>query len=162
MVQRSVPKDTIDPGSIYEDLKGRGEKILPHCRESTHGIMRSSFKLALIALLSSVVYGFSSPTSVPKTAKEESSVLRVRRPSIMTLRGGARAANLKATPSSTGGSKYPATGLTTIAASIWGTGGVLYILGKAVKRVAPIAIEPFQEGAIPLSQFELGYVNMQR
>lgn len=40
--------------------------------------------------------------------------------------------------------------------SIWGTGGVLYILAKAIKRVMPIAQEPFLAGAVPLTQVQLG------
>jgi len=59
------------------------------------------------------------------------------------------------------GSKCPVTGLAALFGSVWGVGGVLYILAKAVKRVLPIALEPFQGaagGAIPLSQFQLGYV----
>lgn len=54
------------------------------------------------------------------------------------------------------GSKCPATGFAAIVSSFWGTGGVLYILAKAIKRVLPIALEPFKEGAIAMSQFELG------
>ena len=42
--------------------------------------------------------------------------------------------------------------------SLWGSGGVIYILAKAIKRVLPIAMEPFSEGAVPLSQVQLGYV----
>ena len=42
--------------------------------------------------------------------------------------------------------------------SLWGSGGVIYILAKAIKRVVPIALEPFTEGAVPLSQIQLGYV----
>jgi hypothetical protein len=120
--------------------------------------MRSSLSLAFISLLSSVVYGFSSPTTVSRNLARwgrpiagKKAILELTSP-----RGGAK--DLKATPYSTG-SKCPATGAATIAASIWGTGGVLYILAKAVKRVLPIAMEPFQAGAVPLSQFELGYVN---
>jgi len=41
-------------------------------------------------------------------------------------------------------------------ASLWGTTGVLYILAKAIKRVLPIALEPFKGAAPALSQFELG------
>ena len=41
-------------------------------------------------------------------------------------------------------------------ASLWGSGGVIYILAKAIKRVLPIAMEPFAKGAVPLSQLELG------
>jgi len=42
------------------------------------------------------------------------------------------------------------------AGSFWGTFGVVYILAKAIKRVLPIALEPFNgKGAHPLSQFQL-------
>ena len=58
------------------------------------------------------------------------------------------------------GTKCPATGAATAISSLWATGGVLYILSKAIKRVIPVALEPFKEGALrPLSQFELGYVD---
>jgi len=67
---------------------------------------------------------------------------------MQTPRGGAR----MSTSSNDTFDKSP--GLTI--SSLWGTGGVLYILMKAIKRVIPIALEPFQEGAVPLSQFELG------
>lgn len=51
-------------------------------------------------------------------------------------------------------------GVVNVVASLWGAGGVLYILGKAIKRVVPIAMEPFHEGAMPLTQLQLGYVLM--
>lgn len=43
-------------------------------------------------------------------------------------------------------------------ASFWGAFGVIYILMKAVVRVAPIAMEPFSNGSasIPLTPFQLG------
>ena len=47
-------------------------------------------------------------------------------------------------------------GAGAVLASFWGTAGVLYILAKAIKRVLPIALEPFQEGAVPLNQWQLG------
>jgi hypothetical protein len=53
------------------------------------------------------------------------------------------------------GTKCPMTGTATILGSLWGTGGVIYILYKAIKRVIPIAIEPFQATSIPLTQFQL-------
>lgn len=56
-------------------------------------------------------------------------------------------------------SKCPVTGAAAIFGSLWGTGGVIYILTKAIKRVIPIAMEPFQEGSMPLTQLQLGYVN---
>lgn len=44
-----------------------------------------------------------------------------------------------------------------VVASLWGATGVIYILAKAIKRVLPIAMEPFTkaEGVVPLSQFQL-------
>lgn len=117
--------------------------------------MRSSMKLAFIALLSRVAYGFSNPTATPRTPTRRFEVQKTSTFLSTRPRGGAT--KLSASPASTG-SKCPATGAATIAASIWGTGGVLYILAKAVKRVLPIAMEPFQKGAVPLSKVELGYV----
>jgi hypothetical protein len=85
-------------------------------------------------------------------------------PSVNTLRlhqyrGGASISKTKiqatGTPIQTG-SKCPVTGAASILASLWGTGGVLYILTKAIKRVLPIALEPFAAGAIPLTSLQLG------
>ena len=45
-------------------------------------------------------------------------------------------------------------------ASLWGTGGMVLILSKAIQKLVPIAVEPFQQGAIPLSQVQLGYVDL--
>jgi hypothetical protein len=46
-----------------------------------------------------------------------------------------------------------------VLASLWGTSGVAYILLKAIKRVVPIALEPFKgEGVVPLTQFQLAWV----
>jgi len=41
--------------------------------------------------------------------------------------------------------------------SLWGSMGVVYILAKAIKRVLPIALEPFGkgEGVVPLTQIQL-------
>jgi len=113
--------------------------------------MRSSLALTLIALFGSVAYGFSSQSSVDKLSsfRWRSMTQQQQHHSVMqTPRGGAR----MSTSSNDTFDKSP--GLTI--SSLWGTGGVLYILMKAIKRVIPIALEPFQEGAVPLSQFELG------
>jgi hypothetical protein len=45
-------------------------------------------------------------------------------------------------------------GAGAVLASFLGTAGVLFILAKAIKRVIPIALEPFQEGAVPLNQWQ--------
>ena len=75
----------------------------------------------------------------------------------LSSRGGA----LNQAQASTETGKCPFTKFTKLASSLYGTGGVLYILSKAIRRVAPIALEPFTEGAIPLTQLQLGYVSIQ-
>jgi hypothetical protein len=49
-----------------------------------------------------------------------------------------------------------------IIASLWAAGGVVMILGKSIKRILPIALEPFGPNAsAPLSNFQLSsYVAM--
>lgn len=44
-----------------------------------------------------------------------------------------------------------------VLASLWGSCGVAYILIKAIKRVLPIALEPFSKaaGVVPMTQFQL-------
>lgn len=120
--------------------------------------------LAIIALLSNVTYGFSSSSSTIQSLgslRPPSVVLSpTKKPNTNSLllvpRGGAARLQAGAAPFDTG-SKCPATGAAALFASIWGTGGVLYILSKAVKRVLPIALEPFQAGAVPLTSVQLGY-----
>lgn len=46
--------------------------------------------------------------------------------------------------------------LSVFLSSMWGSGGVIYILAKAIMRVVPIAMEPFAEGAAPLSPVQFG------
>jgi hypothetical protein len=125
--------------------------------------MRSSMQLTLLSLLSCVVHGFSSPAILPlhhTTSTSKNGLLHRDRLRLVP-RGGANKLPVvqrfaSSSPAATG-SKCPATGAATIAASIWGAGGVIYILAKAIKRVIPIALEPFQAGAIPLTNFQLGY-----
>lgn len=40
-------------------------------------------------------------------------------------------------------------------ASFWAAGGVIMVLAKSIKRILPIALEPFDGVAVPLSQFQL-------
>jgi hypothetical protein len=51
--------------------------------------------------------------------------------------------SLKASTSGTSSGECPFTKTMTAFGSIWGSMGVVYILAKAIKRVAPIALEPF-------------------
>lgn len=38
--------------------------------------------------------------------------------------------------------------------SLWGTGGFCYILIRSIRKIFPIAAEPFAEASIPLSNFQ--------
>ena len=73
-------------------------------------------------------------------------------PTSTTLRGGAKSSQ------DASSSKCPVTGIATALTSLWGVGGVVYILAKAIRRVLPIALEPFQGGHASLSKLQLGYV----
>jgi hypothetical protein len=105
-----------------------------------------------------------------KSATSRSSSSSTRWTQLSVPRGGGGGSHaLKATsPSSPSsnkkpfntGTECPVTGAATVFSSLWGTFGVVYILAKAIKRVLPIAMEPFQasSGSVALSQFELGCV----
>lgn len=141
--------------------------------------MRSSLSLSFTAILASFAYGFSSQSGAARTfspfhwrtmtRKENIPTARASSPSLKHTkvtnlsRGGGvfkkkQDSPLKQAQTSydTGSDECPPTGAAALFGSVWGTGGVLYILAKAVARVMPIAMEPFQSGAVPLSQFELG------
>ena len=115
--------------------------------------------------MSYVVNGFSSPIILSQQPRSHSrfpsAIDRISNMRISTTRGGAtvkpKGQKLAATSPVATGSKCPATSAATIAASMWGAGGVIYILAKAIKRVIPIAMEPFQTGSVPLNNFHLGY-----
>jgi hypothetical protein len=51
----------------------------------------------------------------------------------------------------------PFTKTMTIFGSLWGSFGVIYILAKAVKRVIPIAMEPFGGGSLTFTPFQWRY-----
>jgi len=81
---------------------------------------------------------------------------------VLTIRGGALGASTSSSADDANKSS-PAVvkdlNLTAgnILASLWGSCGVVYILVKAIKRVLPIALEPFSKngGVVPLTQFQL-------
>ena len=73
-------------------------------------------------------------------------------------RGGVRLAT--SSTNETDGTKSSI--LNTTASLCWGAGGVVYILAKSIRRILPIALEPFGDAAVPLSPFQLvaAYVSM--
>ena len=158
--------------------------------------MRRCSLLAVATLLQTFVAGFSAAPLVVRSKlsrnDDGTSMLMMiattntnSRPFVVTtittsssssssllVRGGGRRSSTKleaasgAKDNNNEGSSCPATGVVSIVSSLWGTGGVLYILGKAIKRVLPIALEPFVGVAsatknavsppLPLSNIQLG------
>mmetsp|Transcript_7691 Transcript_7691/g.11044 ORF Transcript_7691/g.11044 Transcript_7691/m.11044 type:complete len:262 (-) Transcript_7691:55-840(-) len=133
-------------------------------------MMRASLSLAVLGLIGSFAYGFSSSTAprLPsaisrtpftttpsQTPKSNIFTLPSKVAQISSFRGGAMSP--KSTTAGDSSEASSALNLRTILASLWGTSGVAYILLKAVRRVVPIALEPFagDTGGIPLSQFQL-------
>ncbi|CAB9515992.1 expressed unknown protein [Seminavis robusta] len=131
------------------------------------------FLLSFLALVGSLDIGFSfanaNKSPLPSTATRQSAVSFVRPPvttapamastlrqrkkptdTALNVSGGASSSRVN-TPEQPDYKK-----LSVLLTSLWGSGGVIYILAKAIKRVVPIALEPFQEGAVPLSQVQLG------
>lgn len=137
-------------------------------------VMRPSLFLAILGIVGSFASGFSSPT-LPFAASQRRAVAataksiisrkglfkmpldaRVATSRIVNTiaRGGAQ--NAQASSSSSAQSKCPLRKFSVVLASAYGTGGVMYSLLKAIRRVFPVAMEPFTQGAVPLSQFQLG------
>ena len=140
---------------------------------------RPSFSLIGIAVLSNIASGFSCnaqvpplPTSafirnaVPTSAScsmnsLNKNIFQQRDEDIVSslhARGG-DSTELGASAASSDAAVGKDLNLTTgkVLASLWGSCGMVYILVKAIKRVLPIALEPFTkaEGVVPLTQFQL-------
>lgn len=78
------------------------------------------------------------------------------RTSPIAMRGG----SAKASAVSGTDGDVPSQTLTNKVASLWAASGVVMILGKSIKRILPIAMEPFNGVATPLSNFQLMYVQV--
>lgn len=113
--------------------------------------MRLSLSLAAVALICTFVSGFSAVPS-RTTAFRVPTSYTTKKSFLAEVRGGG--AKLKA--STTANSECPVSGKIAAVSSLWGTGGVIYILAKAIKRVMPIAMEPFGEAAVALTPIQLG------
>ena len=138
--------------------------------------MQSTSPLLLVALLCTLASGFSCRTTAsaptrptpsfaskkaPKTTRQRS-----RRPEGVNrqlasntldviYRGGST--ELQSATSEDIGGQDLELSIGNVLSSLWGTVGVSYVLLKAIKRVVPIALEPFGkgEGVIPLTQPQL-------
>jgi hypothetical protein len=121
--------------------------------------MRPSLLLAILGFVGNFAYGFSSPPRPTTLLRPIATTSHAHKqmPSTIISRGGAK----KAVPDSDDGDSSSLRKLGTLCSSLWGTTGVVYILVKAIRRVLPIALEPFLEKApTPLTSFQLGYESL--
>lgn len=72
----------------------------------------------------------------------------------LETRGGLSGASVVSRGGAEGGENSSSPSLANSIASLWAAGGVIMILGKSIKRILPIALEPFNGVANPLSQFQ--------
>ena len=117
--------------------------------------LKSSLSLALLSTATTLTCGFSlqpfqktNPLIHSSLVKQEPAAVSLldNKSLANELRGGSLQASsvngeasLKASP----------------VISFWAAGGVVMILAKSIKRIVPIALEPFHGVAAPLSTFQL-------
>lgn len=130
--------------------------------------------LTFLAILSNLGYGWSlhpsSPISANAINAKATPSIKVTRTSpftslqdktihmrsmVLNRRGGGETGNHKMASTSVDGRQGRS--FSNVAASLWSVTGVMMILLKSVKRIVPIAMEPFQGGTFaPLTPFQLG------
>jgi len=98
------------------------------------------------AAVSPVILNFFSSSSSHITTKNQWE----------PIRGGGNVA--VTSEDSAEGSKFQMRKVYKFASSFWATGGVLMILLNSIRRIVPIALEPFKTAAdiTPLNSFQLG------
>lgn len=139
-----------------------------------HLTTTSNFILSILGITSQFAYGFSLKPHSPKTFdaiastynnptlgnKQYGSIAMIP-PNPITMRGGSRASAISSESKDGGGVDATSRKIVNSVASLWAAGGVIMILGKSIKRILPIALEPFNGASNPLSTFQLGsYIGM--
>ena len=137
-------------------------------------MVRSTVFITVLALLGTSLVmseGFIMPAK--RHGMGGSTTLRQRpttsaSPKTTTTLGGVASASTGTALASSGGDQdglsmekkeCPVTKPFALLGSLWGSLGVIYILAKAIKRVTPIALEPFGEAAtFTLTPFQWRYV----
>ena len=127
--------------------------------------MRFSTSLSfaiLVTMTSSTAFSlrphYNSPT-LTSQLPSHTLPLRTFHSPTLTLRGGKTSHSVSTTANDTSEShKHILTPVINGLISLWAAGGVVMILGRAMKRIVPIALEPFGKGAVPLSSFQWVYV----
>ena len=133
--------------------------------------LSTGFILTFLGISSQFACGFSlqprshtKPFITPSNTNEDThnklgihsgSKLSVTPGNVITMRGGSKFVSALGRA---GGGDEISTGrkLANTVASFWGALGVVAILAKSVKRILPIALEPFDGAATPLSTVQLG------
>ena len=129
--------------------------------------IRISFWLTLLGVTSQFAYGFSMKPSNnrliqsiavsrnnPKLTENNYASVSVRPQfNALVARGGSSKASTASGNADGGNETYRK--IANSIASLWATSGVVMILGKSIKRILPIAMEPFNGVAAPLSTFQL-------
>jgi hypothetical protein len=124
------------------------------------------------SFVQTTIAGNPTTTTTTTTTQLAARKTDIRNRMLMELRGGAAgAASSETTFTTLGGTPLFVTdaALATkrglgakvvgVLGSLWGSMGVIYILAKAMKRVLPIALEPFaKETTMLLSPFQWRYV----
>lgn len=134
--------------------------------------LSSSLSLAILGTAATLGCGFALN---PKKVNTYSSALRKDTSSFVISSYGSiktfepldfvnhinRGGSKKLASSSSETNETKSSSILNTMASLWGAGGVVYILAKSIRRILPIALEPFGDTAIPLSTFQLvAYVSM--
>lgn len=123
--------------------------------------LSAGLSLALLGTATNIAFAFSlrplPSTKFVNIDKKYDSLPKVgivqnqfnQRQVIGRVRGGSKAADVSNIESNSSGN------LGNNVASLWAAGGVVMILAKSIKRILPIALEPFGSGP-PLSTFQIG------
>ena len=123
--------------------------------------LSAGLSLALLGTATNIAFAFSlrplPSTKFVNIDKKIDSLPKVgivqyqfnQRQVIGRVRGGSKAADVSNIESNSSGN------LGNNVASLWAAGGVVMILAKSIKRILPIALEPFGSGP-PLSTFQIG------
>jgi len=126
--------------------------------------LTAGFLLAILSTFTQFAYSFSLKPQFSNSCRTLSCTKQLptfplsssQDETHITVRGGAASATEGSGTDSSSGRK-----LANTVASLWAAGGFIMILGKSIKRILPIALEPFNGAAASLSTLQLAsYVGM--
>lgn len=133
--------------------------LLPNCAMPRLNLLLLSLLLGISVVVSKGFGHSLIPVSHCRQFGLPAKTFEVQSP-ITTTRGGSALSTTSKTmlfAADPNASKCPVSKSMATFGALWGSWGVVYILVKAVKRVLPIALEPWK-GTLTLSPFQWGYV----